>query len=226
MFWIETLGLVASLIVAISMTMKNIKILRYLSLFGSLLFAAYGAILMLWPVLLLNIFVVAVNVYFLWSIAHAKTWFQISTRRDLDSPQVQSFLHFYADDLRKSHPDFHLDRDHKDYKAYFILRETLPVSLFIYYENERGELEIALDYVVPAYRDFKNARFLFHQGAFFMDLGGRYTFVTHSHATAHQRYLKRIGFAPDPHADAPHRFVFHLTFPVEGHSSSGLPCPC
>ncbi|MBD1566410.1 YgjV family protein [Vibrio sp. S12_S33] len=62
---IEILGYAASIMVAISLTMKDIVKLRILNFVGCALFTAYGLMIDAWPVVLTNSFIACVNVYFL-----------------------------------------------------------------------------------------------------------------------------------------------------------------
>ncbi len=61
----ETLGYVASIFVAASLTMRSLTRLRVINLVGSLLFTAYGLIISAYPVAVVNAFIVLVNVYYL-----------------------------------------------------------------------------------------------------------------------------------------------------------------
>lgn len=62
---VEILGYAASIMVAISLTMKDIVKLRILNFIGCGLFTAYGLMIDSWPVVLTNGFIACVNVYFL-----------------------------------------------------------------------------------------------------------------------------------------------------------------
>ncbi|EJB8444036.1 YgjV family protein [Vibrio parahaemolyticus] len=62
---VEILGYAASIMVAISLTMKDIVKLRILNFIGCALFTAYGLMIDSWPVVLTNGFIAFVNVYFL-----------------------------------------------------------------------------------------------------------------------------------------------------------------
>ncbi|GEM75784.1 YgjV family protein [Vibrio sagamiensis] len=62
---VEILGYAASIMVAISLTMKDIIKLRILNFIGCALFTAYGLMIDSWPVVLTNGFIACVNVYFL-----------------------------------------------------------------------------------------------------------------------------------------------------------------
>ena len=62
---VEILGYAASIMVAISLTMKYIVRLRVLNFIGCALFTAYGLMIDAWPVVVTNGFIACVNVYFL-----------------------------------------------------------------------------------------------------------------------------------------------------------------
>lgn len=62
---VEILGYAASIMVAISLTMKDIVKLRVLNFIGCGLFTAYGLMIDAWPVVVTNGFIACVNVYFL-----------------------------------------------------------------------------------------------------------------------------------------------------------------
>ncbi len=62
----EWIGYLASLILMISFLMKNIITLRIINSFGALLFIAYGFMLTTsWPIIITNIFILGVNLYYL-----------------------------------------------------------------------------------------------------------------------------------------------------------------
>ena len=62
---VEILGYAASIMVAISLTMKDIVKLRILNFIGCALFTAYGLMIDSWPVVLTNGFIACFNIYFL-----------------------------------------------------------------------------------------------------------------------------------------------------------------
>jgi hypothetical protein len=75
----------------------------------------------------------------------------------------------------------------------FILRETLPVSLVAYKRGEEEEITILIDYVIPAYRDFKNAQFFFSNVVNRISGPGS-VFMARGEVQAHTSYLRRMGF--------------------------------
>lgn len=71
----EWIGYLASVVVAISLTMSNIKKLRWWNLIGTALFVAYGIAISAYPVALVNFFIVLIDAYYL-----------IKLYREADSP--------------------------------------------------------------------------------------------------------------------------------------------
>ncbi|NKF49308.1 YgjV family protein [Shewanella sp. WXL01] len=61
----EWIGYLASVLVAVSLTMSDIKKLRWWNLLGAILFVAYGLAIGALPVALVNAFIACINVYYL-----------------------------------------------------------------------------------------------------------------------------------------------------------------
>jgi len=70
---IELLGYVATFFVAASFLFKSIVSLRTVNCIGAILFVIYGLLKGSYPVALLNIFLVLVNVYQLWRLRNKST---------------------------------------------------------------------------------------------------------------------------------------------------------
>lgn len=69
---VDIMGYAASIMVAISLTMKDIVKLRVLNFIGCSLFVGYGLMIDAWPVVATNAFIACVNVYFLARMQQAK----------------------------------------------------------------------------------------------------------------------------------------------------------
>lgn len=62
----EWVGYLASLVLMISFLMKNIITLRIINSIGAILFVVYGIMLVIsWPIIITNTFILGVNVYYL-----------------------------------------------------------------------------------------------------------------------------------------------------------------
>ena len=60
---LEIFGYIGTALVILSMTMKSINKLRILNISGAIISAIYSAIIMAWPVVLLNVALTGINVY-------------------------------------------------------------------------------------------------------------------------------------------------------------------
>ncbi|MEN9839984.1 MAG: hypothetical protein RL177_1463 [Bacteroidota bacterium] len=75
----ELIGYVASVLVAVSLTMSNIVRLRVLNMLGAITFVAYGALIGAWPVAFMNAFIVGINIYYLLQMRNAKEYLKLVT---------------------------------------------------------------------------------------------------------------------------------------------------
>lgn len=66
--WIEYVGYAASILIGVSMFMKNIIKLRFINLVGSLLFTFYGFTIKAYPVAIVNTVIVFTNIYYLYKL--------------------------------------------------------------------------------------------------------------------------------------------------------------
>lgn len=189
---IEYFGTAASVIVAVSLTQKNIKKLRILNLIGAAAFAAYGLFIEAWPVLGLNAFISIIDIYYLIDMKRRKNYFELlKIKIPLNSIYLQRFIEFYKDDISNFMPSFKID-ELSSAEALFVLRDLLPVSLIVYRQVDDGIL-ILVDYAIPAYRDMKNASFFFEKIADTFEKS-EVVFYTKPGSVLHNKYLRRIGF--------------------------------
>jgi hypothetical protein len=190
--WLEWLGYIASMIIAFSMTLGSIVKFRIVNLIGAASFAAYGFIIGAYPVGALNVFIVVVDIYYLIKIFGRKDDFELLEVRP-DNQYLIKFLNFHQQEIRNFFPHFSYNSEQTDI-SFFVLRNTTVAGLFLGQKNGDGTLKVALDYVAPAYRDFKNGRFVFvhlnetliHQGISRVMADGS--------SPQHAKYLRSIGF--------------------------------
>lgn len=64
--YVEFLGYIASIFIAISITMKSFIKLRVLNFIGAVLLGTYGVFIESLPIVLVNYFIGATNIYFIW----------------------------------------------------------------------------------------------------------------------------------------------------------------
>ncbi|HEX2982463.1 MAG TPA: hypothetical protein VHO28_02860 [Ignavibacteriales bacterium] len=193
MNFVEALGYVSSVLVAVSLTMSSIKKLRVANLIGAVLFSTYGLIIKAYPVFLVNFFIVITNIYYLSKMRKEKSLFEYKELTSANDDYLIKFLAQYKDDINKFFQGFNL-ADIKAPKVVFTLRNLVFAGLFIWEEVDKETISIKLDYVIPAYRDSKNARFLFSEyGGTLRSKGYKY-FITETDSKRHISYLERLGF--------------------------------
>ncbi len=69
-----------------------------------------------------------------------------------------------------------------------------PAGIFVCNEFDTHTLEIAFDYVIPMYRDFKMGYFVFEKQKLYFLGKGYNRFVVFTENIDHMNYLKKMGF--------------------------------
>ena len=188
----EIIGYIGSFLIALSLTMKNIWMLRRINLLGAATFAIYGGLIGAYPVLALNSFIAVVDIYYLWGMYKKKDYFTLLPTNGPQGKFLIKFLDFYGKDIEAIFPKFKKE-EHPNAQFYFILRNMIPTGLFVFEEEDSETIHILLDYAIPDYRDLKNAKFLYFTADFMKEKGYK-KLITESHHAIHDRYLKALGF--------------------------------
>ena len=188
---VELIGYLGSILVAISLTMKSLLRLRIINLIGALFFTLYGLLLGAYPVAFLNGIIVCIDLYYLvqmWRRKDFFTFLEVSP----NGKYLNAFVEFHRDDIREIIPTYTHHPD-DDLLCFFILRNMMPAGLFIA-KIQGEEAHILLDYVIPNYRDFQVARFIFEDNAVFFRQRGIRRFVSDGGSPIHRKYLEKMEF--------------------------------
>lgn len=188
---VELIGYLGSILVAISLMMRSLLRLRLINLIGALFFTIYGILLGAYPVAFLNGLIVLIDLYYLYQMWRQKDFFTFLEVLP-KSKYMQAFVEFYKDDILEIIPTYTHQTD-EDLLCFFILRNMMPAGLFVA-KVEREEAHIQLDYVIPNYRDFQVARFIFDDNAAFFLQRGIRRFVSDGGSPIHRTYLEKMGF--------------------------------
>ncbi len=187
----ELLGYLASILIAISLLMRSVFRLRLINLIGAVCFVIYGVLIAAYPIAVVNAVIIGINLYYLREMRQAENYFTI-LQTEHDSAYLHQFLDYYREDIRRFFPSFTYSPTEHDL-VWFILRDLVPVGLFIAEPEDSGRLFVYLDYVIPGYRDLQPGRFLYQQAGRFREQG-----ITHVETipeTQEQRdYVERMGF--------------------------------
>jgi hypothetical protein len=188
---VELIGYLGSILVAVSLMMRSLLRLRIINLFGALFFTGYGILLRAYPVAFLNGLIVCIDLYYLYQMWRQKDFFtflEVSPK----SEYLRAFVEFYKQDILEIIPSYTHKTD-EDLLCFFILRNMMPAGLFIA-KVQGEEAHVQLDYVIPNYRDFQVARFIFDENAAFFIQRGIRRFVSAGGSAIHQTYLEKMEF--------------------------------
>lgn len=188
----EIVGYAASLLVAISLSMKNILQLRWLNLAGAVLFTIYGMVIEAYPVFAVNAYIAVINVYYLRNIYNRKDKFNLHYAKE-GSRMLKKFVNFHKDDLQKFYTDFDFEFM-GNRKRYVIMRNLIPAGLFIYHKENDSDFFIDVDYAIQDFRDLQNSKFVYSELSELLKEEGCTVLSTKSENPNHKKYLRKIGF--------------------------------
>ncbi|PKG81991.1 hypothetical protein CXF85_15770 [Colwellia sp. 75C3] len=191
---LEMFGYVASVLIALSLMMSNIKRLRWLNFLGAAAFSAYGYLIDAYPVFILNGWVALVDAYYLVRIYQQKDQFNLVRLKSVTSPLFNLLKDSYGKDMMQLYQKFQWQQL-DDAVVLLIFRNMKPVGVFAYKELDiEGRVEVLLDYIIPENRDFKAAEFMFTGQSNPLNQEGVKHLIVQSIDNQHEHYLKRVGF--------------------------------
>ena len=191
---LEIVGYVASVLVAISLMMSSILKLRLINLVGSAAFTVYGVLIHAYPVAVVNLIIVFINLYYLRQMLASREYFKL-LRVQPGSEYLHAFLDFHRAEIQRFLPGFAYAQADRQL-IFFVLRDMVPAGLFIGETRGDGALRVVLDFVIPQYRDFKTGRYLFADQAHFFREQGIREILSEPGSREHTDYLRRMGFSP------------------------------
>jgi hypothetical protein len=187
----EIIGYGASLLIAISLMIKSLLRLRIINGLGALVFVIYGILIQAYPVAVLNLIIVVIDLFYFIKMLKRQDYFTLMKITPTSS-YLQYFLSFHKKDIVNFFPNFKYDPQSEDL-VFFILRDTIPAGVVII-RNHQNCGEILLDYALSDYRDFKIGGFLFDDNADILLNFGIKVLETKGSMLEHQKYLAQMGF--------------------------------
>ncbi len=207
---VEVIGYAGSALVILSLMQKSILRLRTIGFVASSTFLIYSIAIAAYPIAVVNVVAAAIHLYYLRKLVRRKNEVFTILRMRPESRYLAHFLDFYKDDISNRYqPDFVYSPGPKTL-AVFLLRDMVPAGLLVAKSHGDSSFEILLDYVIPQYRDFKLARWLYSdESGIFEEAKCRcaWTRVT---TPDQEDYFSKIGFAPDRTPEVPDRYAFIL----------------
>ncbi|HBM15498.1 MAG TPA: hypothetical protein DD381_04025 [Lentisphaeria bacterium] len=191
------LGWSASALVIFSLFMKSMMRMRWISLIGGIIYAAYGLAFGSTPLFCYNILRAFVNIHFLRKLYTKKDLFDLLHIPSND-PYLKYFLNAYLTDIYKFNPSFTGDIKDNSY-CLFALRNVEVVSIVIVRDDNPNEIIVDLDYAIPKYRDMKSANFIMGKYAHYisrLSSHGLKHLYTSGGSLEHNKYLTELGYEP------------------------------
>lgn len=194
---IEWIGYAGSVIVAVSLTMSSIKKLRWYNLVGAAVFSFYGFTIGALPVGILNLFIVLVDIYYLFKMYSQKDAFK-SIVVDPTDPYLDYFLDFYQSEIKEFFPGFDKSilKDEELGRTPFVmllLRNAVAAGVFIGLKNNHI-LYLHLDFVTAQYRDLKPGDFIYKTNISLIKEQGIKQLICTTENDYHKKYLQKMGF--------------------------------
>ncbi len=190
--WVEIVGYVASVVVAVSLMMSSIVNLLWYNLFGDALFSAYGFIINAYPVALLNGFIAFADVYYLIRMYRTSEFFTMQ-QVNSTSEYLHYFIEFFKDDIANYFPEF-TSKKEKTLTYFYLLRNVSIAGIVAGEKANDGYFHVYLDYVSPEYRDLKLGKFFFGNIHEYFKKEKIKGFTAHAFNAEHEKYLLKMGF--------------------------------
>ena len=188
----EGIGYAASLIILVSLLMTNVFRLRLINGIGSVLFGAYGWLIGSWPVCAINLVIAGIDGWYLLQTLRLGAFFDLAPAESVGPEYLKRFFLFHERELLNYAPGLTLE-DLQTACTCLIFRNMLPVGVFSYRQNG-PDAAIALDFMIPEYRDFKAGQYLYRTKRMFFKEKGIKRFHAVARHPSQPKYYLRNGF--------------------------------
>ncbi len=186
---IEMIGYFSSLLVVVSMLMSSVIKLRVINSIGSGIFAVYALIIHSYPTAMMNICLVAINIYNLVRLSKKEQSYDLIDAESEDR-LLNYILSYYRNDIQKYFPGFTGNTADLN-KAYIVCCNGNPAGVLLGKMKEKGAVDVVLDYSVPVYRDCSVGAYLYSK----LPAKGVHTLVySGQESHSHIPYLTKMGF--------------------------------
>lgn len=193
MNYIEMVGYLGSLLVAVSLSMKSVMKLRWINLAGSFFFSVYGYLIGAMPIFIVNGYITLMNVWYLVDYSRNTACFSFDTLESVGPGYFNKFYSFYEDDIRAFFPDVSFDQL-KSCETSILFRNMIPVGIFSLRMADEGRALVVMDYLIPEYRDFKFGNFLYEKKSYVFRDRQISRLEAKTRNAAHRGYLLKHGF--------------------------------
>ena len=186
-------GYLASLFLIIALLVNGDIKFRIYNILGTISFIIYGIIFSAWPVLLTNVILFCINIYYLRKLYAHKEDFELIEFSGNEKLAIK-FLHFYREDIKSYFPDFN-ETQLMGNLNFVVLRDLVIANIFSAQVLDNGDAVVALNYTTKKYRDYKVGKFIFEkEKQYLISKGIKRIVYNYTANKSHIQYLKTMGF--------------------------------
>ncbi len=187
-------GYLASFLLIVALLVSTDLKFRWFNTGGNVAFIIYAIILQAYPVLITNCILICINIIWLVKVYRRKENFDLIPFSG-NEIMATKFLDFYHEDIDAYFPDFEPGM-FKDQLNFVVLRDMVIANMFSANISNDGDAEVALNYTLTKYRDYKVGRFIFdREKQFLISSGIKRIVYKQVHNRHHLHFLKRMGFS-------------------------------
>jgi len=200
MNYIELIGYLGSLLVAISLSMKSVLKLRWINLAGSTFFSIYGYFIGAMPIFIVNAYISVTNIWYLLDYSRIQACFKLDSLENIGGTYFKKFYDFYEDDIRAYFPCVTYE-ELLAAETSILFRNMIPVGIFSINLIGEGRARIVMDYVVPEFRDFKFGAYLYQKKSYLFRDRQITQLEAETEISAHRNYLLKQGFVASENSE-------------------------
>jgi len=195
MGWVDLLGWFGSALLVFSLLQARILRLRVLNTVACLLLIVFNAMLGVWPMVVMNIALASINLFFIVRMLRERGDDQAYVVLPVgeDDAYLQHFLTVHRADIRTYFPDY-APGPEGSRSAYLVARGDETVGVIVVSDAGGGTAQVELDYVTKRFRDFSPGEFVYRRSGLFRDRGYRRVLTAPGMVAP---YYHRLGFAPE-----------------------------
>lgn len=195
---LEIIGWSGSALLVISLLQTRVMRLRVLNSAASTVLVGYNAALGVWPMVAMNVVLVAINLSVIWRMVrqrHDARAYDV-VRVGVGEPFLAGLLRRHAADVARFNPAAGEVLEQAEH-AFLVTSGDEVVGVVLSRAGQApDEQQVVLDYVLPPYRDFTPGEFVFRPDGPFAQMGARRVVASQA-MTASAAYLAAVGFRSD-----------------------------
>ena len=186
-------GYLASLFLILALVINNDLKFRWFNTMGNIAFIVYAVLLVALPVLLTNLILLGINIFYLVKIYRRKENFDMMEFTG-DEKLPQKFIAFYHEDIAAYFPHFATDQLQGQFN-FIVTRDLVIANIFSAVLTKDGDAYVQLNYTPKKFRDFKVGSYIFEKEREYLLSRGIRRIVYHTvPQKGHLQFLKVMGF--------------------------------